>query len=85
MEASPLSNLATDRRKGSTAAGAREGKRVALWLPGYPYVLCCKLVRVRMHHGPMGRSMDHGDGCGCMYGLDGWMDGWVVVNGRRMG
>lgn len=52
---------------------------MALWLPGYLYVLCCKLVRVRMHHGPMGRSMDHGDGCGCgcMYGWMEWMDGWV--------
>ena len=46
--------------------GGKEGKRVALCLSGYLLVLCCKLVRVRMHHGPMGRSMDDGDG---------WVDG----------
>lgn len=73
MEASPLSNLATDgrvpRRRG------QRGKRVALWPAGYLYVLCCKLVRVRMHHGPMGRSMDYGNGW-----VDVWMDGWM--NGR---
>lgn len=68
-----------NRRKGSTAAGP-ERERVALWMSGYLCVLCCKLVRVRMHHGPMGRSMDDGDGGGWEGGR--MMDGWV---NERMG
>lgn len=60
MEASPLlSNLATET-EGFHGGGGQRGKKsgtLAVW-SGYLDVLCCKLVRVRMHHGPMGRSMD---------------------------
>ena len=73
MEASPLSNLATDRRKGSTRRRGRG--TLAVWQPGTWMYCAVSLVRVRMHHGPMGRSMDDGVGLGGWWWVDGRMDG----------
>jgi hypothetical protein len=67
-----LGNRLTEGSTLPRRRGQEREKRVALWrrlVSGYLDILCCKLVRVRMHHGPMGRSMDDG------VGLCGWADG----------